>query len=249
VHGLLLTVTARHVGSMPIPPDLQAPAPDLGRQDREPSPEHRESSVGGWPPSLSTESFVDATEVMENGPDDVYVEREGAAREDETGVASAWFGLDHAELVALGICHRRPTKAHIFLEVLGPGNHVPETGSAKADQALDLGFAVEGTPIQVHSILRALAFGNPIELKLRIARERHPSLGIVLDELTLQRGRPEPAHLYRVIAIEDNVVEGQCHVRTVLIEGADGQASPCRSLHGDIARTVRGTLTGGRSTI
>jgi hypothetical protein len=64
--------------------------------DREPSPEQRESSVGGWPPPLSTESFVDATEVMENGPDDVYVEREGAAREDETGVASTQIDVDRA---------------------------------------------------------------------------------------------------------------------------------------------------------
>ena len=72
---------ASYVGSVPIPPDLQAPAPDLGMLEREPTPEHRGSSVGGWRPPLSGRSFVDVTEVMEKGPDDVYVEREARLEE------------------------------------------------------------------------------------------------------------------------------------------------------------------------
>jgi hypothetical protein len=110
------------------------------------------------------------------------------------GFASAWFGLNHAELVALDVGERRPLEVFVL--------DIPQTRGAESDEALDLGLTVRRVPVDMHSILRDLALGHLHEVEARSAGERGPLTGIAFGQFAAQCGRPEMADPLGVASVE-----------------------------------------------
>jgi hypothetical protein len=119
------------------------------------------------------------------------------------GFASAWFGLNHAELVALDVGERRLLEVFVL--------DIPQTRGAESDEALDLGLTVRRVPVEMHSILRDLALGHLHEVEARSAGERGPLTEIAFGQFAAQRGRPEMADPLRVASVEYDREERESH--------------------------------------
>jgi hypothetical protein len=133
------------------------------------------------------------------------------------GFASAWFGLNHAELVALDVGERRLLEVFVL--------DIPQTRGAESDEALDLGLTVRRVPVEMHSILRDLALGHLHEVEARIAGERGPLTGIAFGQFASQRSRPEMADPLRVVSIEYDREERESRflkVRRLTFQGNEG---------------------------
>src|SRR6266545_5089843 len=75
----------------------------------------------------------------------------------------------------------------------------------------------------MHPVLRGLALRHLHEVDPGVPRQRGPFPGVARDELALERCRPEPADVRRVIRIEYHSEEGEGHAPNVFAPGTSGQ--------------------------
>jgi hypothetical protein len=135
------------------------------------------------------------------------------------GFASAWFGLNHAELVALDVGERRLLEVFVL--------DIPQTRGAESDEALDLGLTVRRVPVEMHSILRDLALGHLHEVEARSAGERGPLTGLAFGQFAAQRGRPEMADPLRVASVEYDREERESRFLKVRRSSFGGNVRVC----------------------